>query len=49
MEHVGKYAASENVREQSRRFMEVQLISMFRSWEVSAIMASNQYKSDQMV
>ena len=49
MEYVGKYAASENVRERLRQFIEVQLISIFRSWEVSAVMASNQYKFDRMV
>ncbi|CAF1095824.1 unnamed protein product [Rotaria sordida] len=48
-EHCGQCQASENIQERSSQFMQVQLISIFRSWEVSARMASGRYKIDQIV
>lgn len=48
-EHCNQHQASENIHDRSMRFMQVQLISIFRSWEVSAKMASEQYKVNQMV
>ncbi|CAF3598300.1 unnamed protein product [Rotaria sordida] len=48
-EHCGQCQASENIQERSSRFMQVQLISIFRSWEVSARMTSERYKIDQIV
>ncbi|CAF1334265.1 unnamed protein product, partial [Rotaria sp. Silwood1] len=48
-EHCGQCQASENIQERSSRFMQVQLINIFRSWEVSARMASERYKIDQIV
>ncbi|CAF1201967.1 unnamed protein product [Rotaria sordida] len=48
-EHCGQCQASENIQERSSQFMQVQLISIFRSWEVSARMASRRYKIDQIV
>ncbi len=44
-----KRRASKNIRERSLRFLEIQVASRFRSWEVSAIMASERFKLDKIV
>ncbi|CAF2068075.1 unnamed protein product, partial [Rotaria magnacalcarata] len=46
---IERYGVSENVRERSYRFIQVQVTSRFRSWEVSAIMASERDKLNKMI
>ncbi|CAF3833086.1 unnamed protein product [Rotaria sordida] len=46
---IAKNAVSENVRQRLYRFMQVQVTSRFRSWEVSAIMAGERDKLNKMI
>ncbi|CAF4831358.1 unnamed protein product [Rotaria sp. Silwood1] len=46
---IAKNAVSENVRQRLFRFMQVQVKSRFRSWEVSAIMAGERDKLNKMI
>ncbi|CAF3091340.1 unnamed protein product [Rotaria sp. Silwood2] len=48
-EKITKYAVSENVRQRSIRFLQVQVAIQFRSWEVSAIMAGDRDKLNKMM
>ncbi|CAM4765943.1 unnamed protein product [Rotaria magnacalcarata] len=47
-EHCDIHEATGNIRERSLKFMEVQLISIFHSWEVSAVMKSERCKRDEI-
>lgn len=47
-EHCNKHEATENIRERSLQLMQVQIINIFRSWEVSAIMKSERCKNNQI-
>lgn len=46
-DHCQQCSASGNVQERSLGFIQVQLTSILRSWEVSAIMAAERHKIDQ--
>ncbi|CAF5055199.1 unnamed protein product, partial [Rotaria sp. Silwood1] len=48
-QNITKHTVSGNVRQRSFRFMRVQVASRFRSWEVSAIMASERDKLNNMI
>ena len=48
-EHCQQCRASESVQKRSIRFVQVQLTSILRSWEVSAIMTAERHKIDQML
>ncbi|CAF3459323.1 unnamed protein product [Rotaria socialis] len=48
-EHCDNHEATDNIRTRSLKFMEVQMISIFRSWEVSAVMNSERCKRDEIV
>ena len=48
-EHCENNHANENVQERAKKFIQVQLINIFRSWEVSALMAAEQHKISQMI
>ena len=47
--HWANRQATANIRQRSLQFMQVQLTNILRSWEISAIMKSEQFKADQIV
>ncbi|CAF3322623.1 unnamed protein product [Rotaria sp. Silwood2] len=48
-EHCNKHEATDSIRDRSLQLMKVQLINIFRSWEVSTVMKSERLKYNQMV
>ena len=48
-EYIEQNGLNENIRNQSKDFLNAQVASLFRSWQVSATIAATQHKLDQII